>query len=88
MRDQSRPGTPNSHRRKSWMPGWSRPGSMDIKPASPTLATGAPAAWIAGLEQKVVYDLDPLSRGEQVCELCAPAGLAWAGRIELEGKCN
>lgn len=88
VRDQSRPGTPTSHRRKSWMPGWPRPGSVDVKPASPTLSAGAPAAWIAGLEQKVVYDLDLLSRGEQVCELCTPAGLAWAGRIEPEGKCN
>lgn len=51
------------------MPGWPRPGSVDVKPASPTLSAGAPAAWIAGLEQKVVYDLDLLSRGEQIPEL-------------------
>jgi hypothetical protein len=57
----SRPSTPSSKRR-SWMPGRSRASSID-KRATPML----PAAWIAGLDQKVVYDLGPLSRGEQVC---------------------
>ncbi|KAJ5488127.1 hypothetical protein N7453_011581 [Penicillium expansum] len=57
----SRPSTPSSKRR-SWMPGRSRASSIDKRP-TPML----PAAWIAGLDQKVVYDLGPLSRGEQVC---------------------
>lgn len=57
----SRPSTPSSKRR-SWMPGRSRASSID-KRQTPML----PAAWIAGLDQKVVYDLGPLSRGEQVC---------------------
>jgi hypothetical protein len=43
------------------MPGRSRASSIDKRP-TPML----PAAWIAGLDQKVVYDLGPLSRGEQV----------------------
>lgn len=61
---QSRPGTPS--KRRSWMPGMpgrSRASSMERRPAPPML----PSAWIAGLDQKVVYDLGPLSRGEQVC---------------------
>jgi hypothetical protein len=44
------------------MPGRSRASSIDKRPLAPQL----PAAWIAGLDQKVVYDLSPLSRGEQV----------------------
>ncbi|KAK4866450.1 hypothetical protein LT330_008382 [Penicillium expansum] len=59
----SRPSTPSSKRR-SWMPGRSRASSIDKRP-TPML----PAAWIAGLDQKVVYDLGPLSRGEQIQEL-------------------
>lgn len=45
------------------MPGRSRASSVD-KRAPPQLL---PSAWIAGLDQKVLYDLGPLSRGEQVC---------------------
>lgn len=56
----SRPSTPS--KRRSWMPGRSRASSVDKRP-TPLL----PAAWIAGLDQKVVYDLGPLSSGEQVC---------------------
>lgn len=56
----SRPSTPS--KRRSWMPGRSRASSTDKRPAAML-----PAAWIAGLDQKVVYDLGPLSRGEQVC---------------------
>lgn len=59
----SRPSTPS--KRKSWMPGMSgrsRASSVDKRPPQPML----PAAWIAGLDQKVIYDMGPLSRGEQV----------------------
>ncbi|KAJ5292017.1 hypothetical protein N7478_001268 [Penicillium angulare] len=62
----SRPGTPS--KRRSWMPGMgarSRASSMDKRPLAPLL----PSAWIAGLDQKVVYDLGPLIRGEQIQEL-------------------
>ncbi|KAJ5753214.1 hypothetical protein N7520_010131 [Penicillium odoratum] len=62
----SRPGTPS--KRRSWMPGMggrSRASSVDKRPAAAT----APSAWIAGLDQKVVYDLGPLLRGEQIPEL-------------------
>jgi hypothetical protein len=59
----SRPSTPS--KRRSWMPGMgarSRAGSMDRR-VPPSML---PGAWIAGLDQKVVYDMGPLSRGEQV----------------------
>ena len=59
----SRPSTPS--KRKSWMPGMggrSRASSVDKRVPAASL----PAAWIAGLDQKVAYDLGPLSRGEQV----------------------
>lgn len=59
----SRPGTPS--KRRSWMPGMagrSRANSIDTRPPPPAL----PGAWIAGLDQKVVYDMSPLSRGERV----------------------
>ncbi|KAJ5987578.1 hypothetical protein N7451_011943 [Penicillium sp. IBT 35674x] len=62
----SRPSTPS--KRRSWMPGMgarSRASSVDKRPAAAT----APSAWIAGLDQKVVYDLGPLLRGEQIPEL-------------------
>lgn len=68
----SRPSTPS--KRRSWMPGRSRANSMDKRP-TPML----PAAWIAGLDQKVVYDLGPLSRGEQVRS--HKPGLSWAELI-------
>lgn len=60
----SRPSTPS--KRRSWMPGMaarSRASSIDKRPPAPML----PGAWIAGLDQKVVYDMGPLSRGETVC---------------------
>lgn len=44
------------------MAGRSRASSVDKRPPAPTL----PSAWIAGLDQKVVYDMGPLTRGEQV----------------------
>lgn len=59
----SRPGTPS--KRRSWMPGMmarSRASSVDKRMPTPAL----PSAWIAGLDQKVVYDLEPLARGGQV----------------------
>ncbi|KAJ5167206.1 uncharacterized protein N7482_005987 [Penicillium canariense] len=62
----SRPGTPS--KRRSWMPGMmgrSRASSVDKRVPTPAI----PSAWIAGLEQKVVYDMGPLSRGEQIAEL-------------------
>ncbi|KAJ5578445.1 uncharacterized protein N7459_007409 [Penicillium hispanicum] len=62
----SRPGTPS--KRRSWMPGMvgrSRASSVDRRVPAQML----PGAWIAGLDQKVVYDLGPLSRGEQIPEL-------------------
>lgn len=45
------------------MPGRARASSVDPRPA--TTAAG-PNAWIAGLEQKILYDLEPLARGDQV----------------------
>lgn len=59
----SRPGTPS--KRRSWMPGRARASSVDVRPAQPQL----PSAWIAGLEHKILYDLGPLGRGEQVRKL-------------------
>ncbi|KAL1962382.1 hypothetical protein VTN77DRAFT_9721 [Rasamsonia byssochlamydoides] len=64
----SRPGTPGeSHprlsKRKSWMPGKLRsPSSMDVR-------VHEYEAWVAGLDQKIPYDLGPLSRGEVITEL-------------------
>lgn len=61
----SRPSTPS--KRRSWIPGRARASSVDtrVPPASPQ--TQMPGAWIAGLDQKIVYDLEPLARGDQVC---------------------
>ncbi|KAJ6145634.1 hypothetical protein N7470_009529 [Penicillium chermesinum] len=63
----SRPSTPS--KRRSWMPGAmgarSRASSVDMRRPPQNL----PAAWIAGLDQKIVYDLGPLSRGERINEL-------------------
>jgi hypothetical protein len=59
----SRPGTPS--KRRSWMPGRARASSIDAR-ASPQQL---PGAWIAGLEHKIPYDMGPLGRGEQVCNL-------------------
>ena len=58
----SRPGTPS--KRRSWMPGRARASSIDVR-SSPQL----PSAWIAGLEHKILYDMGPLGRGEQVRKL-------------------
>lgn len=60
----SRPSTPS--KRRSWIPGRVRASSVDtrVPPASPQ--PQMPSAWIAGLDQKIVYDLEPLARGEQV----------------------
>ncbi|KAH8432356.1 uncharacterized protein LDX57_009995 [Aspergillus melleus] len=60
----SRPGTPSSKRR-SWLPGRQRASSVDTRQAN----TNLPNAWIAGLDQKILYDLEPLSKGEQIPEL-------------------
>ncbi|KAJ5901763.1 hypothetical protein N7495_002291 [Penicillium taxi] len=63
----SLPDTPSS-RRRSWMPGMtgrSRASSVDKRSPAPN----SPGAWIAGLDQKVPYDLGPLSRGDQINEL-------------------
>ncbi|GES59358.1 ankyrin repeat protein [Aspergillus terreus] len=64
----SRPGTPS--KRRSWMPGRMRASSVDTRPTNSQL----PSAWIAGLEQKILYDLDPLARGDQIPELWNDAG--------------
>lgn len=45
------------------MPGRARASSVDPRPAT---TTAGPSAWIAGLEQKILYDLEPLARGDQV----------------------
>lgn len=60
----SRPSTPS--KRRSWIPGRARASSVDTRvPSSPQIPMSG--AWIAGLDQKIVYDLDPLARGDQVC---------------------
>lgn len=66
-RSDSRPGTPTDARnkRRSWMPGRSRASSVDTRQIMPNTCS----AWVAGLEQKVVYDLGPLVKGQQVCIL-------------------
>lgn len=58
VNDAPRPRTPS--KRRSWIPGRTRSDSVDLK------AVQTPNAWIAGLDQKVVYDLEPLAKGEQV----------------------
>ncbi|OJJ45635.1 hypothetical protein ASPZODRAFT_152671 [Penicilliopsis zonata CBS 506.65] len=62
----SRPGTPS--KRRSWMPGRMRASSMDRR------VQQMPNAWIAGLDQKVPYELDPLVRGQQIPELWSEQG--------------
>ncbi|PKY08621.1 hypothetical protein P168DRAFT_294578 [Aspergillus campestris IBT 28561] len=66
----SRPSTPS--KRRSWIPGRQRASSVDTRslPVSPQL----PGAWIAGLDQKILYNLEPLARGEQVPELWNETG--------------
>lgn len=70
----SRPGTPS--KRRSWIPGRTRASSVDTRvPPIPQLTgESAPSAWIAGLDQKIAYDLSPLARGEQIPELWNDAG--------------
>ena len=60
----SRPSTPS--KRRSWIPGRGRASSVDTR-SMPNSPPPLPAAWIAGLDQKVEYNLKPLARGEQVC---------------------
>ncbi|KAL4871222.1 hypothetical protein BDV12DRAFT_194583 [Aspergillus spectabilis] len=64
----SRPGTPS--KRRSWMPGRGRASSIDVRTSPQQL----PSAWIAGLEHKILYDLGPLGRGEQITELWNETG--------------
>lgn len=59
----SRPGTPS--KRRSWIPGRARASSVDARPQNTN--SHMPSAWIAGLDQKILYDVGPLIRGEQVC---------------------
>ncbi|EAW07386.1 uncharacterized protein ACLA_020940 [Aspergillus clavatus NRRL 1] len=55
----SRPGTPS--KRRSWIPGRARASSIDNRPQSTsTQTTQMPSAWIAGLDQKILYDIGPL----------------------------
>lgn len=64
-RSQSRVADTQGHnRRRSWMPGKTNSIFMDAPDA------GDPSdginAWVAGLDQKIPYDLQPLLRGDQV----------------------
>ncbi|KAL1998124.1 hypothetical protein VTN02DRAFT_6820 [Thermoascus thermophilus] len=63
-----RPGTPSdsnkASRRRSWMPGRSRASSVDHR--ANHAGSQMPSAWVAGLDQKVPYDIGPLLRGEPV----------------------
>ena len=65
----SRPSTPS--KRRSWIPGRARASSVDTRgtlmPSSPQPQPPTSGAWIAGLDQRIAYDLDPLAQGEQVC---------------------
>ena len=65
----SRPSTPS--KRRSWIPGRARASSVDTRgtlmPASPQPQPPSSGAWIAGLDQRIAYDLNPLAQGEQVC---------------------
>ncbi|KAJ5091391.1 hypothetical protein NUU61_006261 [Penicillium alfredii] len=63
----SRPSTPS--KRRSWMPGMGIPGRSRANSTDKRPVPQLPAAWIAGLDQKIVYDLGPLSKGEQIPEL-------------------
>jgi hypothetical protein len=73
----SRPGTPS--KRRSWMPGRARASSIDAR-ASPQQL---PGAWIAGLEHKIPYDMGPLGRGEQVCNLFSRSASIQATKLLL-----
>ncbi|KAH2314485.1 hypothetical protein LV164_005879 [Aspergillus fumigatus] len=66
----SRPGTPS--KRRSWIPGRARASSVDARPQNTT--SQMPSAWIAGLDQKILYDVGRLVRGEQVPELWNESG--------------
>lgn len=62
-----RPGTPSeskASKRRSWMPGRSRASSVDNRANNTN--NQMPNAWVAGLDQKVPYDIGPLLRGEPV----------------------
>lgn len=62
----SRPSTPS--KRRSWIPGRVRASSVDTRgPPSPQLPPNQSGAWIAGLDKKIAYNLEPLARGDQVC---------------------
>lgn len=65
------PGTPGERagKRRSWMPGKSRSPSVEMR-------NHEYEAWVAGLDQKIPYDLGPLVRGEAVRTLTGLTGLA------------
>lgn len=68
----SRPGTPGApklSKRRSWMPGRARASSVDNRASMPSTS-----AWVAGLDQKVPYDLGPLLRSEPIPELWSEQG--------------
>lgn len=59
LHPSSRAGSPGNERRRSWVSPKSRSTSIDAR------AMGF-SAWVAGLEQKIPYDLGALTRGEPV----------------------
>lgn len=64
---RSRTPDPHSHqRRRSWMPGKSNSIVIDAPIASDQYDLNAFDAWVAGLDQKIPYDLTRLMQGEQV----------------------
>ncbi|CRG89399.1 hypothetical protein PISL3812_06435 [Talaromyces islandicus] len=68
----SRQGSASHNRRRSWMPGrasMSMPRQDMASQAEPEDAYPGFDAWIAGLEQKIPYDLEALTRGDQIPEL-------------------
>lgn len=81
----SRPGTPS--KRRSWMPGRSRANSVE-KRASMMPMPQLPGAWIAGLDQKIVYDLGPLSRGEQVRPTQKSGTAGWTNSFARLPNCG
>ncbi|OKL64363.1 hypothetical protein UA08_01086 [Talaromyces atroroseus] len=60
------PDTLASHRRRSWMPGKSNSVLLDGPDAGDQPLFDA---WVAGLDQKIPYDIASLVRGEQIPEL-------------------
>ncbi|KUL85563.1 hypothetical protein ZTR_08033 [Talaromyces verruculosus] len=67
---RSKTPDPHSHqRRRSWMPGKANSIVFDAPVASEQYDLNAFDAWVAGLDQKIPYDLARLMQGEQIPEL-------------------